>query len=397
MTRVGWLDASCGVSGDMLLGALADLGALTGLPAMLDSLVELGVTVSTERVSQHGLAATACTVSAAADQPHRGLADVLAIVSRAAAPDAVRAAATSVFRTLAEVEAAIHSTTVDEVHFHEVGAVDSIVDVLAACLGLHTLGLDALVVSPVALGGGTVQSAHGTLRVPVPAVLGLLRDTLLVSHGGPYDVELATPTGVAVLAQWATASGPMPAMRIEATGVGAGSRQLADRANVVRLVVGDAETSTTDEPWLVLEANVDDLDPRLWPGVIDQLLAAGAGDAWLTPILMKKGRPAHTVSALTAQTTLAAVRAVLLRETSTIGVRMTAVTKHALDRSWVSVDIAGQPVRVKLAHDGDTRMNLSPEFADVAAAAGALGLPAKDVLARATAAALAALEQPGPY
>jgi hypothetical protein len=353
------------------------------------------VRVSTESVSKHGLAATACRVSAPNDQPRRGLAEVASIVGQAAVPDAVRDKAVAVFTRLAEVEAAIHSTTTAEVHFHEVGAVDSVVDVLGACLGLHALGLDALVVSPIALGGGTTQSAHGTLAVPAPAVLGLLRGSALLGHGGPYDVELATPTGVAVLAEWVTTSGPMPAMTVAGIGVGAGSRELADRANVVRLVVGEpAATGDDDEPWLVIEANVDDLDPRLWPGVLDHLLAAGAGDAWLTPILMKKGRPAHTVSALVPSAAVAIVRGVLFRETSTIGLRMTAVAKHALDRSWVSVDVSGQPVRVKLAHDGDARLNLSPEFADVEAAAAALGLPAKDVLARATAAALASLERP---
>jgi uncharacterized protein (DUF111 family) len=255
------------------------------------------------------------------------------------------------------------------------------------------LDLDALVVSPIALGGGTASTAHGTIPVPTPAAIGLLSDTPLVGHGGPVDVELATPTGIAIVAEWATSSGSMPAMTIDAIGVGAGSRELEEHANVVRLVLGTPADGDRDSSgWLTIEANVDDLDPRLWPGVLDRLLAAGAADAWLTPILMKKGRPAHTVSALVGPDAVAAVRDVLVTETSTIGVRSTPVSKYALERSWITVDVDGQKIRVKLAHDGARRTNVAPEFEDVAAAAEAVGAPVKDVLARATAAALRALD-----
>jgi pyridinium-3,5-bisthiocarboxylic acid mononucleotide nickel chelatase len=393
--RVGWLDCSSGVSGDMLLGALSDLGALEGLPALIASLAGLGVSLESEAVSRQGLAAVACRVSAPTAQPTRGLPEVLAIVEQAEVPAAVRARASAIFRRLAAVEGAIHQVDPKQVHFHEVGAVDSVVDVLGGCLGLHALGLDALVVSSIALGGGTVRAAHGVLPVPTPAALGLLTGSRLASHGGPVDVELATPTGIALAAQWATASGPMPSLAVQAVGVGAGQRDLPERANVVRLVIGTAVPSPSTDaavPWQVIEANVDDLDPRLWPGVIAHLLAAGAADAWLTPILMKKGRPAHTVAALVEPTAVEAVQRVLLTETSTIGVRATAVSKHALERSWVTVDIDGQSVRVKLAHDSGQRVNLSPEYDDVAAAAAALAQPAKDILARATAAALSQLD-----
>jgi uncharacterized protein (TIGR00299 family) protein len=392
MTRVGWLDCSCGVSGDMLLGALDGVGALTALPDLIASLDDLQVSCHSEPATKHGIVGTSMRIAASADQPTRGLENVLAIVARAALPEPARERAIAVFRRLAGVEAAIHGTAPEAVHFHEVGAVDSIVDVLGGCLGLHTLGLDQLVISSIALGGGTVSSEHGQLAVPTPAALGLLSGSGLVGHGGPVDVELATPTGIALLAEWSTATGPMPAMTVDGIGVGAGRRELADRANVVRLVVGSAAANDDGGAWQTIEANVDDLDPRLWPGVLDRLLAAGAVDAWLTPILMKKGRPAHTVSALVAADVAAAVRQVLVTETSTIGVRQTAVSKHALERSWLTVDLDGQQVRVKLAHDGAQRTNLAPEFDDVVAAAAALGAPVKDVLARASAAALRALE-----
>jgi uncharacterized protein (TIGR00299 family) protein len=388
MSRVGWLDCSCGVSGDMLLGALDGLGALGGLPALVASLSDLGVSVTATATTRHEIVARSMSVTAAADQPLRGLDDVAAIIELAEVPQPVRDRANSVFGRLAVVEGAIHGTPPEVVHFHEVGAVDSILDVLAGCLGLHALGLAGLVVSPIALGGGTTAAAHGTLPVPTPAALGLLSGTILVGHGGPVDVELATPTGIALLAEWATSTGPMPPMTVEGIGVGAGTRDLADRANIVRLVVGASAAEVDDEGWQVLEANVDDLDPRLWPGVLERLLSAGAVDAWLTPILMKKGRPAHTVSALVAGSSAGELRHALLTSTSTIGVRATAVSKHALERSWVTVEVDGESIRVKLAHDGERRTNLSPEFDDVAAAAHALGLPEKDVMIRATSAAL---------
>jgi uncharacterized protein (TIGR00299 family) protein len=394
MSRLGWLDCSCGVSGDMLLGALSELGALADLTSAVASL-DLSVRVEGTPTTRRGLAATLVLVSAPDDQPERKLGDVLALIDRCDVPQPVRDRAAATFRRLAAVEAAAHGIAADDVHFHEVGAVDSVVDVLGCCLGMHNLALDELIVSPIALGGGTVGGSHGALPVPTPAALGLLRGTALVAHGGPVDVELATPTGVAVVAEWATASGPMPALTVERVGVGAGGRDLAERPNVVRLVVGTTATlvpQPRDDDWLVIEANVDDLDPRLWPGVLERLLTAGAADAWLTPILMKKGRPAHTVGALAPNAAADEVRKVLTSETSTIGTRATAVTKQALERSWITVTVDGQEVRIKIAHQSGDRSNLAPEFDDVAAAATALGRPVKEVLARATAAALQALE-----
>jgi uncharacterized protein (TIGR00299 family) protein len=393
VSRVGWLHCASGVSGDMLLGTLASLSALD--PAGLPGRLGVAATVSVTEVSRAGIAATAVAVEPAAEQPPRHLPDILELLSRADLPDPVRAAAGRVFHRLAAVEATLHQATPDTVHFHEVGGVDAIVDIAGACLGLHALRLDRLVVSPIALGGGTARSAHGSLPVPVPAVLGLLAGTALASYGGPVDVELATPTGIAVVAEHATGSGPMPLLDVEAVGSGAGGRDLGEHPNLLRLVVGTTSEQPADDRdgWLTIAANVDDLDPRLWPAVLEAVLAAGAADAWLTPILMKKGRPAHTVTALATTESAAAVRAVLTTQTSTIGLRESPVTKHALDRSWISTIVAGQVVRVKLAHvDGQVR-NVSPEYDDVAAAAVATGLPAKEILARAAAAAYSEIDR----
>lgn len=391
MSRIGWLDCSSGVSGDMLLGALADLGALDGLDLLVDSLSALGVGIATSPTTRNGLRAVSVAVDAPDHQPHRHLSGVIDVIAGADVPEPVRDRAGKVFRRLAAAEAGVHGVSVDQVEFHEVGAVDAIVDVLGACLGLHALGLDRLVASPIALGGGTVESAHGTLPVPTPAALELLAGTGLTSTSGG-EVELATPTGLAVVAEWAHASGPMPAMTVEATGVGAGGRDLPDRANVVRLVLGEGADEDATEEWVVVEANIDDLDPRLWPGVISKLLEAGAADAWLTPILMKKGRPAHTLAALVTASRVEEVQKAIFLETSTIGARRHGVGKVALDRQTITVDLdAGVTIRVKVAFADGRVYSATPEYEDIAAAAESLGVPAKELLALATGAIREAL------
>jgi uncharacterized protein (TIGR00299 family) protein len=392
VSRVGWLDCASGVSGDMLLGCLADLGALDGLTEALQSLPELGAAVETATEQRAGLRATRVTVSPGETGPdgsRRRLADVLHLVRRAEVPAPVRDRATSTFRRLAAAEAAVHGLAVEDMHFHEVGAADAIVDVLGTCLGLHRLALDALTVGTVSLGGGTTHSSHEQLPVPAPAVLELLRGSGFVTAPGPVDVELATPTGVALLAEWAKPGAAVP-MTVDAVGVGAGGRDLAGHPNVVRLVVGTpagTQQRAADDEWVIVEANVDDLDPRLWPEVLDGLLRAGAADAWLTPILMKKGRPAHTVSALTSANAAAAIRTVLFRTSSTLGVRTTRVSKDTLQRHWVDVDVDGQRIRVKFATMDGAVVNASPEWEDVATAARILERPAKLVMAAAVAAA----------
>jgi uncharacterized protein (TIGR00299 family) protein len=384
VNRLAWLDCSSGVSGDMLLGALTDLGAVD-VAALAE---QLGLTgrFGADRTSRGGISATQVEVVPDDDQPHRRLPDVLRLVDSAAVAAAARQRAVAVFRRLAQAEGRVHGLDPETVEFHEVGAVDAIVDVLGVCVGLHALAVDQLVVGPIRLGRGQVTTRHGVLPVPGPAVLELLKEADLVVEGGPVARELATPTGIALLAEWATRPGPMPLMRVTGVGVGAGSRDLAEQPNVLRLVVGEPADAAGDG-WLVLEANVDDLDPRIWPVVIERLLDAGAADAWLTPIVMKKGRPAHTVSTLCPATVVEAVRLVLFAETSTIGVRATPVGKHALDREWVQTDVGGQQVRVKVARINRDVVNVSPEFDDVVRAATALDRPVKSVLAAATAAA----------
>ena len=371
---IGWLDAQAGASGDMLLGALVDAGVPLAVLEEAVSALGLGIALSAAPTSRAGLGATKVDVHASEDGTSRTWADVRSLL-------AGKDLALEVFARLAEAEAAVHRVPLDEVHFHEVGALDALADVVGVTAGFAHLGLSALHCSTVALGAGTTRGAHGALPVPAPAVLALLAGKPV--HAGLSPHESTTPTGAALLASLVSDWGPLPPMTVTAVGVGAGGRDPAEVANVLRLVLG--EPLQDKGSGVLLETNVDDLDPRLWPEVLAQLLLAGASDAWLTPILMKKGRPAHTLSVLCTSSDAAALRSVVFQQTSTIGLRETAVTKVALDRSETRLDVGGQQIRVKVASLDGTVVNRNPEWEDVLAAAKALGRPAKDVLAEARA------------
>jgi uncharacterized protein (TIGR00299 family) protein len=383
MTAV-WVDASAGASGDMLLGALVGAGVpLEVVRDAVDAVAPEPVALRVEQVRRGGLAATRVHVEVADSSVHRTWHHVRELLTHGALEPLVRDLALTTFERLAVAEAAVHGTTPDEVHFHEVGALDAIADVVGVCAGFVHLGAEAVTVSPVAVGSGTVETAHGTLPVPPPAVAELLRGVPTLA--GRVAMELCTPTGAALLTTLATAYGPQPAMTVDAIGVGAGGRDPQGHANVLRLFRGEADGAAAAEGPLLLECNVDDLDPRVWPSVIAALLEAGASDAWLTPILMKKGRPAHTLSALVDGGRAAGVRAAIFRQTSTIGLREQPLRKHALEREFVSVDVDGETVSVKLARHEGTVVNAQPEYDDVARAAVALGRPVADVLAEAAA------------
>ena len=378
---IGWLDCSAGVSGDMLLGALVDAGA--GLDVLQEAVDQVGVEpVRLQRSTVTRAGIGACKVDVVVDDAPgtRTWSDVRGLLEAAELADGVRVTALDVFARLAAAEAAVHRTTPEQVHFHEVGALDAVADVVGTAAGLHALGLVRVTASPVVLGSGTARGAHGPLPVPPPAVLALLQGAPVLA--GPVAREMTTPTGAAVLASVVSSYGPLPPMVLRGSGTGAGGRDPAEVANVLRLVLGDpVETGDLpDAGAVVLEANVDDLDPRLWPGVLTALLDAGAADAWLTPVLMKKGRPAHVLHVLCPPARVGVLQEVALRETTTLGVRSYAVARRVLDRAWRTVEVDGRPVRVKLGLLGDEVVNAVPEWEDVAAAAAALGRPAKLVL-----------------
>jgi uncharacterized protein (TIGR00299 family) protein len=271
------------------------------------------------------------------------------------------------------------------VHFHEVGALDALADVVGVVAGFAHLGLDGLTASPVTLGRGSARGAHGVIPVPGPAVLELL--TGVPVQAGPVALEMCTPTGAALLAELVGEWTALPPISVQRVGIGAGGRDPEELPNVVRLVLGEPAAGSQATSPVVLETNVDDLDPRLWPGVLDALFAAGASDAWLTPILMKKGRPAHTLSVLCPPDAVAKVQAEVFAATSTIGLRIVPVGKVALERASASVEVLGGVIGVKVAVADGRVVNVSVEYDDVAALAAERGLPVKEVLRAATAAA----------
>jgi uncharacterized protein (TIGR00299 family) protein len=388
-----YFDCFAGVAGDMVLGALLDAGGSAealraGLAGVPVDPFELEVT----GVERGGIGATHVRVRARRSPVIRTWAYLRGALGEADLPAPVRERSLAVFGRLAEAEAQIHRKPVDQIHFHEVGAVDAVVDIVGSALLLHELGITEVWASAVATGTGLARSEHGVLPVPAPAVLELLRGVPIYSGG--VAAELTTPTGAAILAATADRFTELPPMRVAAVGYGAGSRQHDELPNLLRVVLGQrTEAGAAGDSGLVLEANLDDMNPELAPWVLDRLFEAGAADVWFTPIHMKRGRPGVTLSVLCAPGTDAAVRELLWRETSTIGVRGLPVRKWMLERRVIAVGVPGGKVRVKLGLEGGRVVNVAPEYADCARLAGETGRPLKDVMARAQAAALAALDE----
>jgi hypothetical protein len=394
--RQVWVDASAGVAGDMLLGALVDAGADLGfVQRTVDAVIPAAVRVTGTPVTRAGLRATKVHVQVLVDDPpHRTWRTIRDLLAAADIPAQVREKVLAVFGRLAAAEAHVHGIPAQDVHFHEVGALDSIADVVGVCAALYDLGVVTVTAGEVAVGSGRVVTAHGDLPVPVPAVAELARGWR-VRAAGPG--ERATPTGMALITTLAAECGDLPPLAVVSVGVGAGTRDTVGTPNVVRVILGlpAPDPGADGEVLVVLEANVDDLDPRLWPGVLSQLLAAGAADAWLTPILMKKGRPAHTVSALVRPGQVSALRAVMFRQTSTIGIRQNTGRRFALPRTFVDVQVAGGSVAIKIAYQDGVIVRATPEFDDVAAVATAAELPPGEVLAEAIDAARTRGLRPG--
>jgi len=318
------------------------------------------------------------------DHPrHRNLADVEEILEgTGASPDAV-GMARRVFRRLADAEGQVHGEPPDEVHFHEVGAVDAIVDVLGACLALERLEVDEVVCSELPMGRGTVECEHGELPLPAPAVAAMLPGVPVRSVD--VEGETVTPTGAALVTALSDRFGPMPAMTVETLGVGAGSREYPGLPNVVRAFVGTAvvPAGISQTGNIIVECNIDDLDPRVLPVVIDRLLESGALDAYVTPLVMKKGRPGHLITAISPAQAVETVVDVILRETSSLGCRTYPVTKYHLERRMETVETPWGSVPVKVALAGDTVLRRIPEFEACAELARTAGVPVRDVLAAA--------------
>ncbi len=378
---IAYLDCFSGLSGDMLLGALVDVGLpLEDLRADLARLPLEGYTLSARQVTKQHLRGTQVTVEVGHSHHHRGLREVGEIITVAGLPAAVTEPALRIFARLAEAEAKVHGVAVEEVHFHEVGAVDAIVDVVGACIGLHRLGITELSASPLPLGGGWVQAAHGKLPVPAPATVELLRG--VPSYGGPVEEELVTPTGAAIVSTLGRGFGPMPPMRLASVGWGAGTKDLP-HPNLLRLFVGEPAVKLPEQHLSVIETNVDDLNPEFFEHVMERLFAAGALEVYLTPILMKKSRPGTLVSVLGEPAQVEALSEILFRETSTLGVRVHDVARRCLEREWRAVETEYGPVRVKLGRIGDDIVTAAPEYEECKRLARERGVPVKLVYAAA--------------
>ena len=403
--RIAWFNCQAGVAGDMTLAALVDAGAdADEIGRTLAGLGIDGYAVTFERVQRCGVGATWANVvthshdhdgdhhadhqhvdgEAHAHVPHRPVREIHELLERADLPDRVRARARAVFARLAEVEGAIHGIDPAEVELHEVGAIDSIIDVVGACAALESLGITEIRCSPVAVGTGTVRSAHGLIPNPAPATVALLRDASAPTVGLETTLEVTTPTGAGLMTTLAGVFGAAPPMTIEAVGYGAGTADTPERANVVQVVIGEATAAGASvidpggSPVVLLEANVDDVTGEVLADAVAALLAAGAHDAWLTPIVMKKGRPAHTVSVLCDPTDAARLRGVLVERTGTLGVRASSLVRWPQRRTMATVEVGGQTIGVKI-----TASRVKVEFDDAARAATALGRPVAEIISRA--------------
>jgi hypothetical protein len=395
-----YIDATAGVAGDMLLAALLDAGAdVERVRAAIGSLGVPGLGLRTESARRGGLACLRAVITTpAVTDRERHLADVLAHIGPADLGPAGKDLAARVFRLLAEAEGAVHGQPPEDVHFHEVGAFDSLADVVGSAAALEDLGLlrpGAVVsCSALAAGSGTVTSRHGRLPVPAPAVLGIAAAAGLDLTGGDLTGERTTPTGAALLAAVATPGG-FPAMTVRAVGTGGGGRDTPDRPNITRVIIGSASSAAQDrreEDVTVVETTVDDLDPRLWPSVLRAVRAAGAWDCWCTPIVGRHGRPGQVLTALCAEPVRSAVADAIFAHTGTLGVRWSRMSRLTAARTSVPVEVGppgrSQVVTVKVAGtpDGGTSFGTAtPELAEAEAAARALGWPVRAVCEAATA------------
>jgi len=414
--RIAYLECFSGISGDMFVGALIDAGVS---PDVLNRAVEslgLGARLEVNRVTRNGISATKVDVwvgdrkeepgipheqehlhdhhhhdhthdqhahQHGASHPHshgRSLAEIQRIISESPLSEPVKRRALSIFTNLGEAEAKIHNKSLEQIHFHEVGAVDAIADIVCAAVASEELAVDEWVSTPVNVGGGTVECAHGCLPVPAPATLELLKGAPIYSSA--IDKELATPTGAAILKTLVQRFGPIPAIKVSSTGYGAGGRDLAGQANILRITVGEAlsTSAATRETVSVLEANLDDLNPQVFAYVMDRLLAAGALDVFGTPVQMKKGRPGMVLTVLARSEDVQKLAKIIFAETTPPGIRIREERREVLPRRAITVHTTWGEVRMKIANLNGTVTNYAPEYEDCRRIAEQHGIPLKAVM-----------------
>ena len=386
MGRVVYFDCPSGASGDMILGALVDVGVEVGaLRGELEKLRVAGWRLAAREVRRGAFRATKVDVEVdpGAHHEHRRLRDITAILDASGLTPSIVSTATRIFTRLAEAEARVHGGAVDDVHFHEVGAVDAIVDVTGAVTGLHLLGADVVHVSALPVGGGFVDGAHGRIPIPGPGTAELLRGFPVIDTG--VRAELVTPTGAAILTTLASGAGRMPSMTVERVGYGAGTRDFAETPNVLRCFVGEAATAGGDETVAQLETTIDDMSPQLYEPLMERLLAAGALDVFLTPVIMKRSRPGTVLTALCPPERVADLSRVLFEESPTIGVRWSEVRRTRLAREVVTLPTAYGALPFKVSRLDGRVITVTPEFAEVARIAREKSLPVREVLDQARA------------
>jgi pyridinium-3,5-bisthiocarboxylic acid mononucleotide nickel chelatase len=416
-------DCFSGAAGDMILGALLDAGLpLEDLRRALGSLAIDRDAVWTERVTRAGIAATKFhvrgerppvdrahdhehpgsvhvehrhtsassptheavatqTLESAHHHAHRTLEEIERLIDGSALSRDGKGRAKALFRRLAEAEATIHNTSIDRVHLHEVGALDSIIDIVGTVYALDALGIRRVTASPLNVGGGSVSSAHGLYPVPAPATTHLLKNAPIYS--GPQQVELTTPTGALLVSDFAESYGAIPAMRLQRVGYGAGSRDFAHSPNVLRVLIGEADNAAPSQTVVVIETEIDDMNPQIFGLLIDQLMAAGALDVFYTPIQMKKNRPGTLLSMISLPEGRERLTSIVFRESTTIGVRYIEMKRECLDRETTTVETPFGPITMKIARRNGEILNASPEFEDCARVAAERGRPVKDVQAAA--------------
>ncbi|HEV2183169.1 MAG TPA: nickel pincer cofactor biosynthesis protein LarC [Candidatus Acidoferrales bacterium] len=391
--NLAYFDCFSGISGDMVLGALVDAGVdLRELELELRKLNLEGWEISAEKVQRKAIRATKVNVETKESHHHRHLSPILKMIDQAALAPRAADRARKIFQRLGEAEAKVHNISIEKVHFHEVGAVDSIIDIVGSAIGFELLGIDGFACSIMDVGSGRVQTEHGLLPVPAPATAELLRDAPTFSSG--IEKELVTPTGAAIATTLSTQYAQMPAMKLRAVGYGAGSADLPQQPNVLRLMIGemigeiagesaDHGAAHWDAPIAVIEANLDDMSPQIYGYFAEQALAAGALDIFSTAVQMKKNRPGQLVTVLCEPSNLKPLIDLIFRETTTIGIRTHEVRRQTLARESVPVDTPLGTIRMKLSRLNGTVLNAAPEYEDCRRIATEQGLPLKEVLATA--------------
>jgi len=380
--KYAYFDCFSGISGDMTLGALLDAGvSVERLRGELQGLNVPGWELSTEKVWKNGMAATYAKVRTQDTQTHRSLSTILGIIEKSSLAPGVKERAAAIFTKLGEAEAAVHDVPLEKIHFHEVGAVDAIVDIVGACIGFAALGIESFACSALNVGGGTAKMAHGVLPVPAPATARLLLGKPTYSNG--VQKELVTPTGASIVATLCSSFGPQPPMSVTSIGYGAGTTDLEGQPNVLRLMVGESaekRAPAESETIRVLEANLDDMNPQIYGYFLEKALAAGALDVFATPVQMKKNRPGTLVTVLCKPEDETMFHEMLFAETTTLGVRGHTAERRVLARQWETVHTAFGEVRIKVARLNGHIRQASPEFEDCRKLAEAKSVPLQRVM-----------------